>query len=664
MRQRRQHLVAIVAALAATFIPPLSAQVPLGGSRQEAPRRHQASAIVKLVPVRVLDAGGRPIRGLRKEDFTLYEDGEPKVVTEFEVHTVTEAGAELVPERPGPASARPAMGRKFFLFLDVQQTDPPGRQKALAVAERFLENEIRPGDEVGVLGFYSMSGFFIKAYLTTDIDRVRRALASLTETAPSPGEMITIGMGSRGNRHAPDTDSHDLPGLSGAGLAVQVFVPGTSASARTDFTDRLKEMAEVFKAIPGNKSLVLFSSRRVGPELGRLFGATGTAIFAVNTQDWMALPGGGKVKHIWLDHPLKDLAAASGGTYFADINQAPAIARELQELTGSFYVLGYYVKESWEGKFHRLRVEVAGDGAQVLAQDGYADPKPFAGLTDFEKDIQLVDLLWSEERAASALPLELEALTLGTAAGAQACLLGRLDVGAETGPAAARSEVAVLLRDEAGAQVLSRKWTVDLAPFDGQSVFPYLIVAVIPGKYRARLVVRDLAAGEACVGETSFEPGAAVPDSLCLFPPIIIEPGAEAHYLGLSMAGGGKGAGRSLCLADLYHLIPKDGRPVISIVAAGEKRLTVVLPFRQPASTAEEPPILSVEARVVSKAGGLSLRLGTAVRDFGSFAGGPDILILEIALPALDPGPYDLEISTVDLEGGGGASVIKRLVVR
>ncbi len=58
----------------------------------------------------------------------------------------------------------------------------------MAVAERFLDTEIRPGDEVGLLGFYSMSGFFIKEYLTTDIARVRNAIKNVTETEPSPGE--------------------------------------------------------------------------------------------------------------------------------------------------------------------------------------------------------------------------------------------------------------------------------------------------------------------------------------------------------------------------------------------------------------------------------------------------------------------------------------------
>ena len=42
--------------------------------------RHDAAAIVKLVPVRVLDRAGRPVAGLKKEDFVLYDNQERKTI--------------------------------------------------------------------------------------------------------------------------------------------------------------------------------------------------------------------------------------------------------------------------------------------------------------------------------------------------------------------------------------------------------------------------------------------------------------------------------------------------------------------------------------------------------------------------------------------------------
>jgi VWFA-related protein len=439
--------------------------------QQERPRRYEAAAIVKLVPVRVLGADGRPVMDLRKEDFTLYEDGQKKTITEFEVHAITEAGMLVTPKLQGAveASVKPAseMNRKFFLFLDVQRSDPEGRQKAVAVAERFLDTQVRPGDEVGLLGFYSMSGFSIKEYLTTDIARVRRAIEGVTEAPPSPGEWVVMDFSvdapPRARVHVPTGgDASEIPFVG-----YMTFVPGTAAFQKVDFVPRMVELVEVFKTIPGNKSLILFSSRNIGPEIGKLFGATRTAVYAINTQDWMLLATGDKVKHIWWDHPLKDLAAASGGKYYADINQVTMIAQDLQALTGNFYVLGYYVKESWEGKYHKIRVEVAWPNAQVLVQDGYADAKPFARMTDFEKDVQLLDLVWSEQPASNPLPIAIDPLAPAAGTGAQACFLARLEVGAKTGPPASKSEIVILLGDKTGAQILSRRWVVDLGRYDG-----------------------------------------------------------------------------------------------------------------------------------------------------------------------------------------------------
>jgi VWFA-related protein len=634
--------------------------------QQERPLRYEAAAIVKLVPVRVLGADGRPVMDLRKEDFTLYEDGQKKTITEFEVHAITEAGMVVTPKLAGAveAAVKPAseMNRKFFLFLDVQRSDPEGRQKAVAVAERFLETQVRPGDEVGLLGFYSMSGFFIKEYLTTDIARVRRAIESVTEAPPSPGEWVVMdfSVGAHPGGHVPDAG--DASGMPFVGYTT--FVPGTAAFQKVDFVPRMVDLVEAFKTIPGNKSLILFSSRNIGPEVGKLFGATGTAVYAINTQDWMLLRTGDKVKHIWWDHPLKDMAAASGGKYFADINQVAMIAQDLQALTGNFYVLGYYVKESWEGKYHKIRVEVARPTARVLVQDGYADAKPFTRMTDFEKDLQLLDLVWSERPASNPLPIAIDPLSPAAGTGAQACFLARLEVGAKTGPPASKSEIVILLRDKAGAQILSRRWVVDLGRYDGQIIFPYLITPVPTGTCDMRLAVRDLSSGEACVGRARLDVAATPQEGIVLSSLLLFETGAEAVFMKLPVpskekAGPGEGS-----LIDFYQMIPKGYHPVVSEIAAGAQKLIVILPFELRPARPEDKPILSVETKLISRADGVETPLEITVRDHKVFEGKPDILVADIMFPAIVPGRYDLEITVEDVGTNRRVSTRKPLVVR
>ena len=127
-------------------------------------------------------------------------------------------------------------------------------------------------------------------------------------------------------------------------------------------------------------------------------------------------------------------------------------------MTGDFYVLGYYVQETWEGKYHKIRVEVARPEARVLVQDGYADPKPFAQMSSFEKEIQLIDLAWADRPVTPFQSLSVYPLTVLEDGGAQACLLTRLEVDAKSGVPPGRNEIFAFLRDERGVVDLSSRW--------------------------------------------------------------------------------------------------------------------------------------------------------------------------------------------------------------
>ncbi|MGZ4887518.1 MAG: hypothetical protein ACXV5O_07430, partial [Candidatus Aminicenantales bacterium] len=390
--------------------------------------------------------------------------------------------------------------------------------------------------------------------------------------------------------------------------------------------------------------------------------------YAVNTQDWDYGPFGTKFKKIWWDHSLKDLSAASGGKYFADINEAAAIAQDLQSLTGNFYVLGYYVRESWEGKYHKIRVEVARPGTRVLVQDGYADSKPFAQMSEFEKDVQLIDLTWSDRPVSAFLGLAVDPLIVLQDNGARACLLTRLEINAKAGAPPVRSEIFAFLKDDAGKTKLARRWEVDLSRYEGQSLCAHLSVPVSAGGWDFRVVVRDLVNGEACLGRAQFKvPEASAETGPRLSSPLLFEEGPGTAYVRLPTAKPADKKGRpgaEPSLIELYRLIPKDGRLVVGEISPGARKLTVVLPFEIRAAQPDEAPILSVEARFVSKPGGEEIPLKVVVREHRTFQGKPDILIAEIPLPAVAPGEYDLVISVEDVGMEQRAEVAKPLIVR
>jgi VWFA-related protein len=652
--------------------------------KQDRPLRHDAAAIVKLVTVRVLGPEGRPVAGLRKEDFTLTEDGVPKTITEFEVHAITEAGMTIVPA--APASDRPAdraaevMNRKLFFFLDQQDSDQAGKDKAKAAALHFLETQVRPGDEIAVLGWYSMSGFYIREYLTADLDRIRKAINGVIETRPSPGTPVGGGSSDGVDEGIPESQParnlEALLAVRSAAFAVRMgdetveFAPGTAALQRNDFVPRLAEIAEIFKTIPGHKSLILFTARSMGSEaerLGKLFGSAGTAVYAVNTQDWKMGPFFTKVKHIWTEHSLKNLSVASGGRYFADINDAAGIAKDVQDLTGNYYVLGYYIKDSWEGKYHAIRVEVARPEARVLVQDGFSDSKPFDRMTDFEKDIQLLDLLWSDQPSSVFTSLEIEPLIVNVKEKTEGCFLTRWDVGARTGPSPGPVEVIALLRGGAGETLASGKWGIDLKPYEGKTVWPYFTNPLPAGSCELRLVVRDARTGLAAVGRARFDVAVPPEEGIVLSTPLLFEEGKNPSFLRLPFGKSEKSkekAAAAVSLMDLYHLIPKAGSPVIEEISPGTRRLLAVMPIKIAPLRPGDEPILSVEAKCVSLIDGSETELEVEMRDLMVSEGSPDILAVDLVLADLVPGRYELEISVEDMGTDRKASIRKPITVR
>ena len=111
------------------------------------------SSQVELVTVDVvvLDPKGEPVRGLRREDFALFEDGRPQGIATFEPF---EGGAEeeAPPVPLGPTVAAPpktqAGARTFVLLVDDMSLAPHRPEDVRRALGRFLGEGLRDGDEL------------------------------------------------------------------------------------------------------------------------------------------------------------------------------------------------------------------------------------------------------------------------------------------------------------------------------------------------------------------------------------------------------------------------------------------------------------------------------------------------------------------------------------
>jgi VWFA-related protein len=110
------------------------------------------SSEVELITVDAvaLDADGRPISGLTRDDFVLTEDGRPQEIASFEAFVLNRDAATAAEAAP-VASNEPGEGgngRAFALIVDDVRMAATRVAGARAAAASFLERSVRDGDEV------------------------------------------------------------------------------------------------------------------------------------------------------------------------------------------------------------------------------------------------------------------------------------------------------------------------------------------------------------------------------------------------------------------------------------------------------------------------------------------------------------------------------------
>jgi VWFA-related protein len=125
----------------------------LAGAQQDELPAFPVGAEAIVVDAVVVDADGRPVKGLRREDFVVEEDGHPQKLVAFDAVEIEMAP----PDGPAPTGAarhatnlREAAGpsRHLTLLVDDTSLDPVRTIEVKAAIARWLTDHARPGDQV------------------------------------------------------------------------------------------------------------------------------------------------------------------------------------------------------------------------------------------------------------------------------------------------------------------------------------------------------------------------------------------------------------------------------------------------------------------------------------------------------------------------------------
>ena len=542
---------------------------------QEVNRALQTEVTVrfKLIQVYVADKKGNPVSDMKPEDFEIRDNGMPKKVEHFERHDVDLLKEkEPVPEAAKAVEQKPVepARRKFFLMFDTAFNEPRGMKRAKEAALDFLETQAGPSDEVGVISYSALKGLTIHEYLTEDIGRVREVVKKIgIREALGRAEAVEDALGgyiitSPDNPEAEIRRDH---------YTQQVL----------DYLRDVRDMAKALGRIPGCKNIVLFSGGFARFLLsGTLYdGATDYALpdadpsgygkaadlragnpvvrdayadmirelkasncpvysmdvakprFTIDNYDGFIPTASSSQKDLWGIESLRRLSKETGGRYFSNASNPKTAVREIQKVTGTYYVLGYPVEETWDGKFHKVEVTVKRKGYSVYGEGGYYNPKPYSEYTPFEKQLHLMDLaLAKEPYFQEKLQIPFRALLSPEQRGTAVSLLAELARPELEKLAGGHIEAVAMLFNEEGKIQFSKKDEFGFEDLPAKSIYQTLTKALPAGRYDCRIVLRNLETGRGARAQATVSIPEQKEPGILIYPPLLLSGNAGTIYLG------------------------------------------------------------------------------------------------------------------------------------
>ena len=328
------------------------------------------------VPAVVTDKNGHPIGGLRLDNFTLLEDGQPQRLTNF---ATTETPFEIALLLDTSGSTRDDLG----LIRDA--------------AKAFL-SALRPGDRVALLAFKNKTdkgapkaAVDVLCSLTDNREVLQEAIDSVTTSNGTP---FYDAVGQVGNRIFREPPREEVRGRR----AIVALTDGVDSSSDSTFEDARASLARagvasyfiqvstedyvedrLLKDCEDDGRLTL--SEKQLERFRKLFVPT---LQKEDYQDFCRL---GQFERMDISRRLYNLARSemnemargSGGKNFqaATLQDARAAFAAVANEIGTQYSLGYYPSnKTRNGQFRKITVQLRGvkDG-EVRAREGYYAPK-------------------------------------------------------------------------------------------------------------------------------------------------------------------------------------------------------------------------------------------------------------------------------------------------
>ncbi len=598
---------------------------------QEA-EEHDVTVTLKLIQVYVTDKKGNPVMDLEKEDFELYDKGKLKTITEFEKHVLTVPVFKAVKEEKRdetvPLADTTKLNRKFFLFFDFAFNTSRGVLDSKKAALHFIDEYLQPADEIGLISFSAGEGLVLHEIFTTDHNKVREVVE---------GFGIRKILGRAENlerqywRQVMELDDLKKQGADPIDLAVKEQEREILGTARIEFQFQIstfiqsvRRIAKALRYSPGHKHIIMFSSgvprivfegapmnttevrqsdrfeagvwgnwklRTDYENMNKELAASSCVVHTVYSAgslpglnedietDYAVKESGMIDRQLSGIAPLQWISEVSGGKYFGNIKNYDSIMKEIQSFTGSYYVLGFYIDDKRDGKYRKLKVKVKRKGCEVFAQAGYFNPKPFSKYSKLEKQWQFLELALIENpRFQAPLSLPSNAFSCEVNGFPSFLMLSKIPTENFDEISGKKVEIVNLIFNEENDVVSVKRTEVDLSKSQKDDLYNYSVFYLPPGKYRGRAVLRNLDTGKSAVASCSAVVPNDMEEGIRLYPPMLIIPNIDAHYIntrGITKEAGEK---EYSALSNIYPFDASKFSPLLGELERGTPELFVMTP--------------------------------------------------------------------------------------
>jgi VWFA-related protein len=402
------------------------AQDPPQSSPAQGPQYgvHVTSELV-LVNVVARDKKGNLVRDLKKEDFTLLEDGKRQTISTFDFENVdalatagaaeaTVSGTALDGSVLRPADKAATLNardrRLMLLFFDFSGMEPEEIERCVEAAKKFVQTRMQPADLIALVSL--STNMRIDLDFTDDKTKVLTALSSYAS-----GQGQGFDNGATGS-------SEGAAETSGAFTA-------DDTDYNTFNADRkllaLQAIMQTLGKISQKKAIIYFSngiSQNGVDNQSALRAATASAvkanvsIYPVDIRGLQAFPPGGEAQNASLhgqsayngaavlndlnsnaasQDTLSTLASDTGGKAFFDSNDFGAVFSQVQKDSSAYYVLGFTSTNALkDGRFRRLKVQLNRPDLKLDYRSGYYAGRDFEHLNRADREQQIQDEMASE----------------------------------------------------------------------------------------------------------------------------------------------------------------------------------------------------------------------------------------------------------------------------